>query len=65
MSRLLSLPEWAASVGLDRSNANRLADAGRIPGAVRAGRNWVVPEGTPRPDPLPMGAAAHKPKPSG
>lgn len=65
MTRLLSLPEWAAQVGLDRSNANRLANAGRIPGAVKAGRNWVVPEGTAKPAPLPTGAAAHKSKTAG
>lgn len=60
MTRLLSLPEWAKAVGMDRSNANRLANAGRIPGAVKVGRNWAVPEGTPKPAPLPMGTAAHK-----
>lgn len=60
MSRLLSLPEWAVSVGIDRTNANRLANAGRILGAVKIGRNWAVPEGTPKPEPLPTGAAAHK-----
>lgn len=61
MTRLLSSAEWAASVGLSPVQARKLLRDGRVPAAVRVGvRGWAIPEGTPKPESLPTGAAAHR-----
>lgn len=61
MSKLLSSAEWAASVGLSPVQARKLLRDGRVPDAVRVGvRGWAIPDGTPKPNSLPTGAAAHK-----
>ena len=42
--RLLTVREAAALLGIDRSYAARLCQAGKLPGALRVGRQYRVPE---------------------
>lgn len=41
--------EVAAEWGLTPRHVRRLCDLGRVPGAIRPGRDWLIPEGTPKP----------------
>ena len=47
---LLSLPEYAAKVGRDQASVRRKCIAGRIPGAAKVGRNWIIPADAPYED---------------
>ena len=47
---LISLREYAEALGLDPSTVRQKALRGYLPGAVKIGRNWVIPKGTPYPD---------------
>ena len=50
MAEYLSITEFCAKYGKDRSNVNRLIHAGRIP-AVRIGSQWAIPfDAVPPPD---------------
>jgi hypothetical protein len=59
MTDLLTLPAWAALRGVDDRNARKLAQAGRITGAVQIGRGWFIPADAPRP---PLLTPGPKPK---
>lgn len=47
---LISLPEYADKVGRNTSVVRRKCIAGRIPGAVKIGRNWLIPKDAPYED---------------
>ena len=47
---LISLVEYAKNHGKDRSNACRMAKAGRFATARKIGRNWVIEDTEPWPD---------------
>lgn len=47
---LISLVEYAARHGKDRSSALRMAQRGRFETAKKIGRNWVIEESEPYPD---------------
>jgi hypothetical protein len=47
---------WAEKNRLNRQTVNRWARRGRITGAIRIGRAWVVPTGT---EPPPKGQAGN------
>ena len=40
---LLSVPEAAKVLGVDRTRVNVLCRQGRFAGAAKIGRNWVIP----------------------
>lgn len=44
MKGYLSVPQAAGLLGWDDSYVRRLARDGRIPGAIRAGRDWLIPD---------------------
>jgi predicted nucleotidyltransferase len=44
MARLISCSEFARRRGISVQRARELARAGRVPGAVRIGERWAVPE---------------------
>lgn len=48
-SEYLSVTEYAALHGKDVGNLRRMLAAGRIPGATKAGKQWIIPAGTPWP----------------
>lgn len=56
---IVSVSEWAQSRGKDVSNARKLAQAGRIPGAYKSGDLWLMPSGA-QVISVPQGAAAHR-----
>ena len=41
---MLTVPEFAAKVGLDVSRIRLLCSQGRIKGAAKVGRDWVIPD---------------------
>lgn len=41
---MLTVPQFAAMVGLDVSRIRLLCTQGRIRGAVKVGRNWILPD---------------------
>jgi hypothetical protein len=45
----MTAEEWAASVGVNVRTVGRWLADGRVPGAVKAGRTWQIPAGTPAP----------------
>lgn len=50
MSKLFSAPEFARLRGVSEQRVRQLLKDGRIPGARKIGRNWVIPEdATPAP----------------
>lgn len=53
-------PDAAREWDTPPSTVRKWLLAGRIPGAVKLGRDWLIPAGTPRPPALPEGAAAHR-----
>lgn len=42
-SAVLTAPQLAAALGLDRGTVTHHCRAGHLPGAVRLGRDWLVP----------------------
>jgi len=51
----LFLREWAPLVGLSETRAYKLAQAGRVEGAKKIGRIWLIPNNQKRPAILPAG----------
>lgn len=47
---LISLAAWAARVGVSSSTARRWAQRNQLAGAVKIGRNWLVPQNAGVPD---------------
>lgn len=41
--RLLTIPEAATELGVSAQRVRRLAARGRIVGAVKCGRDWLIP----------------------
>lgn len=41
---VLTTEEYAKKLGIDPSRVRRLCEAGRIPGAKKIGRDWIIPE---------------------
>ena len=49
-ANLIPLPEYAAKVGRGCSAVRRKCLRGTLPGAVKIGRDWLIPENAPYPD---------------
>lgn len=47
---LLTVPEYAAKVGREQSAIRRKILRGTLPGAVKMGRDWLIPADTPYED---------------
>ena len=45
MEKLYSIAETAQLLGLQPARTRELCRAGRLPGAQKVGRDWIVPEG--------------------
>lgn len=45
----ISLAEYCEKYKIDRRNTTRKIQAGRIPGAQKIGKQWVIPEDAPAP----------------
>jgi hypothetical protein len=50
MDDLISLVEYAATLGLNESSVRRKVLRGNLPAAKKIGRNWVIPRNTPYTD---------------
>lgn len=49
-SNLITLTEYAARVGKDTSTVRQKCLRGNLPGAVKIGRDWLIPADAPYPD---------------
>lgn len=49
-TRMLTIPEYAARVGKSPRSVRQKCLLGHLPGAVKIGRDWMIPEGTPYED---------------
>ena len=47
---LIPLTEYAARIGKAPRSVRQKCQAGKVPGAVKIGRDWLIPAGTPYPD---------------
>ena len=47
---LISLPQWAAKYGHTPEAANKLIQRGKLPQAVKIGRNWAIDSGVNWPE---------------
>ena len=47
---LIPLREYAEALGLAPVSVRQKAQRGNLPGAVKIGRDWLIPSGTPYPD---------------
>lgn len=45
MDELITVPEAASRLGVSRQWVLKLCNDGRIPGARKRGRDWLIPEG--------------------
>ena len=45
----MTIKEAAAAWGITERRVNELCTAGRISGADKEGRQWVIPDGTQKP----------------
>lgn len=55
LARPITTEQAAAAWGISRRRVQQLACAGRIPGAMLVGRDWLIPAGTQKPVELPPG----------
>ena len=55
MTRPLTLAEACQRLDLSPTALRAYLTAGRIPGAYRHGRDWLIPADCVKPAPLPMG----------
>lgn len=46
MANLLTIQEYAASIGKAERTVRQKCQLGHLPGAVKIGRDWMIPEGT-------------------
>ena len=46
----MALTDWARQLGRTPEAANKLIQRGKLPEAVKIGRNWLIPIGTPWPE---------------
>lgn len=47
--KLIGLGQWATAHGINRFTAAKWARTGRIAGATKAGKDWLIPDGSPVP----------------
>ena len=50
MSDMITLPEYAARIGKAAISVRRKCLRGTLPGAVKIGRDWLIPADAPYPD---------------
>lgn len=50
MATMLTIQEYAARVGKAERTVRQKCQLGHLPGAVKIGRDWMIPEGTPYTD---------------
>ena len=50
LGKLLPLNEYAARIGKAPSTVRQKCALGHLPGAVKMGRDWLIPENTPYTD---------------
>lgn len=48
--QLIPLREYAAARGLADVSVRQKCERGNVPGAVKVGRNWLIPKDAPYPD---------------
>jgi hypothetical protein len=48
-NELMTTTEAAELWGITMRRVQTLCDLGKVKGAVRMGRTWIIPKGTPRP----------------
>ena len=48
-AQLMTTSEAAKLWGITTRRVQVLCDTGKVPGAVRMGRTWIIPRGTPKP----------------
>jgi hypothetical protein len=48
-SKLMTPKEAAVQWGISERRVQVLCDKGQVCGAVRIGRTWIIPKGTPKP----------------
>lgn len=49
-NQLITLREYAAKIGKNPDNVRQKCLRGTLPGAVKLGRDWLVPADAPYPD---------------
>lgn len=49
-NEFLSVREYAARVGKEESSVKKKCQRGTLPGAVKIGRDWLIPADAPYPD---------------
>lgn len=50
MNDLIPLPEYAARIGKALASVRQKCLRGTLPGAVKIGRDWLIPKDAPYPD---------------
>lgn len=50
MKDLITIAEYAKSIGKDPANVRQKCLRGTLPGAVKIGRDWLIPPDAPYPD---------------
>ena len=50
MSNMITIAEYAARIGKAPRSVRQKCQRGTLPGAVKIGRDWLVPENAPYPD---------------
>ena len=50
MEKFVPIAEYAKKIGRDPATVRQKCNRGTLPGAVKIGRDWFVPAGTPYPD---------------
>jgi len=50
MGRLIPINEYAAKIGKAPTTVRQKCQRGTLPGAVKIGRDWLIPENAPYPD---------------
>lgn len=49
-TRLITVSEYAEKLGLSAGSVRQKCQRGTLPGAVKVGRDWVIPADAPYPD---------------
>lgn len=48
--QMLTITQFAARIGKAPRSVRQKCQAGTLPGAVKIGRDWLIPENAPYPD---------------
>ena len=48
--QMLTISQYAARIGKAPRSVQQKCKAGTLPGAVKIGRDWLIPENAPYPD---------------